>query len=372
MGRTIVRVLIDYRPALVRRTGVGAWVHGVVSGLAEAAAEQPALDLTIFSSSWKDRLGPVVEGVRRHDGRVPVRVLNFAWHRLGCPPVEWLTGRSYDIVHSPHPLLIPTRRARRVVTVHDLDFLDHPDRAEAEIRRDYPRLVRRHVQRADQVIVPSAHTAAEVTGRLGVPADRVTVCYNGAPAWQPRATAPSNGHVLYVGALTPRKNIDGLLDAYAVLLDRAGDGVPPLVLAGPTPARPPAWMTRLDQAPLHGRVQRTGYLDSAALLQAYRQAAVLVLPSLNEGFGRPALEAMAAGVPVVASNRGALPEVVGDAGLLVDPLDPTAVALAIERLLRDPTLARTCAARGVDRAARFTWRASAAALRGAYQAAWTR
>src|SRR6476620_9599848 len=119
-----VRILVDYRPALRERTGVGEYVHELAAALDR---QRPADDtLTLFSSSWKDRLTSVRPArARIVDTRVPVRFLNFSWHRLEFPPVEWLVG-PLDIAHSPSPLLIPTRRAARVVTIHDLDFLDHP------------------------------------------------------------------------------------------------------------------------------------------------------------------------------------------------------------------------------------------------------
>ena len=342
-------------------------MHCLVAALADGSGDTPPVDITVFSSSWKDRLGPVPASVDSYDGRVPVKLLNFAWHRLGWPPVEWLTGDTYDVVHSPHPLLIPSHSARQIVTVHDLDFLDHPDRAEAEIQRDYRDLVKLHVARADRVIVPSAFTASDVSRRLGVPDDRISVCYNGAPDWAPRGAWPDRGHILFVGALAPRKNIGRLLDAYAMLLERHAKTCPPLVLAGPPTATSPEWIERLEQPPFEDRVRCTGYLAPEALRSLYEDAAVLVLPSLHEGFGLPAVEAMTIGVPVVASNRGALPEVVGEAGLVVDPLDPAAIADAIERLLADHPFAQACVERGFQRAAKFTWKASAAALRQAYQ-----
>ncbi len=371
-----MRVLIDYRPALRRRTGVGEFVHQAVTALARLAATDPEagrLDLTVFSASWRDRLAdtddPLPEGVRWVDRRIPVRALNRAWHHMGWPPIERLAGASFDVVHSPEPLLMPARDAARVITIHDLDFLDHPEWAEREAQRDYPALVRRHAHRADRIVVPSEWTGAEVTRRLDVPAERIAVCRHGAPDIVARETVPAHGHLLFVGALTARKNVAGLVDAYARLVERR-PGAPALVLAGAMPDGPaPDWRSRCDAAPLAGRVRVTGYVDRATRDTLYAGARALVLPSFNEGFGLPALEAMAAGVPVVAAKRGALPEVVGDAGLLVDPDDPAAIADALERLLDDDELAARGAARGRERAQAFTWEASARALCEAYRQA---
>ena len=368
--RQFVRVLIDYRPALRDRTGVGEWVHSLVSALVDIGRDADPLDLTVFSSSWKNRLSSAPATVHTIDRRIPVGLLNYSWHRFGWPPVEWLTGARYDVVHSPHPLLIPTTRAAQVVTVHDLDFLDHPERTMAEVHRDYPELVRSHVHRARRVVVPSRFTASEVETRLGVDPDRITVCYNGAPDWAPRSDWPELGHILFVGSLTARKNVGLLLEAYRRLLEGdETDSVPPLILAGPPTTQAADWLTAIDEPPLRGRVHCTGYIDESALRELYEGASVLVLPSFHEGFGLPVVEAMTIGVPVVASDRGALPEVVGDAGLLIDPNEPIELALAIRRMLTDGPFARACAERGYQRAARFNWHESARTLKEAYERA---
>ena len=185
-----MRILIDYRPALRQRTGVGHYVHGLATAL---AARPPSDDsVTLFSSSWKDRLAPAaVAGARQIDARVPVSVLNLAWHRLEWPPVEWLAGPA-DIVQSMHPLMIPGGAAR-FVTIHDLYFLDRPDHASAEIRRDYPALAADHARRADGIIVNSEYTKGQVVERLHVAADKVTVCRPGRPEWPRRPHPVSAG-----------------------------------------------------------------------------------------------------------------------------------------------------------------------------------
>jgi glycosyltransferase involved in cell wall biosynthesis len=307
----------------------------------------------------------MLSGMRVANRRVPVRVLNRLWHRLAWPPVELLIKGPFDIAHSPHPLLLPTRDAARVVTIHDLDFLVNPERTRGEVRRDYPALVRRHAQLADHVIVNSAYTAGEVHRVLDVPMAAITVCRGGAPPWTPRREPPAEGHILFVGTLEPRKNVGGLLDGYERLLASRADA-PPLVLMGrSTPAAAP-WLERLRGPALANRVRQVGYVSDAARRQLYEQARLLVLPSFEEGFGLPVVEAMTMGVPVVASDRGAIPEVLGDAGLLVEPDDPDALADAMERLLFDTRLAAQATARGIRRATGFSWDASAVALHAGY------
>ncbi len=360
-----VRILIDYRPALRQRTGVGEYVHGLATAL-QASLSSPD-SLTIFSSSWKDRLpGDAVPGARRVDVRVPVRVLNFTWHRLEWPSIELFAGQL-DVVHSLHPLMIPSRSAARVVTVHDLYFLDRPGATAGEIRRDYQALAADHVRRADGVIVISEYTKRQVVERFHIDAEKVTVCLPAAPAW-PRRDEPSvPGPILFVGTVEPRKNVPGLLRAYSELVARRPDA-PELVVAGRLPAE--GISALLQEAPsIAGRVRALGYISDAERQRLYREASMLVMPSFDEGFGIPALEAMTIGVPVVAARRGALPEVVGDAGLLVEIEDPGALAAAMEYVLSDAGVRQRLADAGVRRSARFAWDTSAARLYDAYRAA---
>jgi glycosyltransferase involved in cell wall biosynthesis len=201
-----VRVLIDYRAALRERSGVGEYAHQLVRALLEQPSSDAAngrLDLSLFSSSWKDRLRlpPEVAGARAIDRRLPVGVLNFAWHRLQWPPAETLTQQEFDITHSLHPLMMPARHAAQVITIHDLHFLANPERTHSEIRRDYPALVHDHAGRADRVIVVSQFTAKEVERQLGVSSDRISVVRPGAPEWEPRPAVPANGYVLFLGTL---------------------------------------------------------------------------------------------------------------------------------------------------------------------------
>jgi len=361
-----VRIVIDYRSALRNRTGAGEYAHQLVRAL---AADSPADEaITVFSSSWKDRLDPDGLGaVGVVDRRIPNRILTYLWHRASWPPVERFAG-NVDVAHSFHPLLMPARRAAQVVTIHDLDFLAHPERTRAEIRRDYPVLAGPHARRADRVIVSSRYAAGEVVRLLNVPRDRITVCPAGAPEWMPRRGRPADGHILFLGTLEPRKNVGTLLDAYGSLLERRGD-TPPLVLAGKATPEAAPWLAAIERPPLAGRVKYLGYVPDSGRKALYDRALVLVLPSLEEGFGMTALEAMAMGVPVVASDRGSLPEVVGDAGLLIDPERGDALTAAIDLVLSDESAARRLGDAGLARAREFSWRASAGILRAAYREA---
>ncbi len=368
-----MRILVDYRPALRQRTGVGEYVHALAGALAATPDPTGAPDtITLFSSSWKDRPAPAaladLGGLSVVDRRIPVSVLTWCWNRWAWPPIETLAG-ACDVAHSASPLLLPARSAAQVITIHDLHFLRHPERMTAEMRRDFPRLAAAHAQRAHAIVVSSRFGMDDVARTLGVAHDRIYLCPPGAPGWAAdlgrTREAGSGRHILCLGTLEPRKNLGVLLDAYALLAARVPDA-PPLVLAGGVTPAAQAWVDRTTTAPLAGRVEVTGYVGDERRRALLADARMLVMPSLDEGFGLPVLEAMAAGVPVVVSSGGSLPEVAGEAAEPVDPSDVEGFAAAMARLLdRDAAIDAT--RRAGRRARDFDWHASAATVRRAYR-----
>jgi glycosyltransferase involved in cell wall biosynthesis len=354
---------LDVRPSLTRPTGVGTYVLGLLERLPRLAPEDR---FTYFSASLKERYpaGHWPGNVRLVDRRLPVRGLNLAWNRLGWPPLDRLVGAPLDLVHSPYPLLVPARRGKRVVTVHDLFFLKHPEMVGGEVRRDYVQLVRKHVARADGVICVSEYTAAEARRLLDVPEEKIAVTPHGIePAYYDAPTAEEvderlrrlglpRGGILYLGSDEKRKNLVTLVMAY-LTLSRRRPQVPPLVLVGPGSQ----WAQGGSR--VGPQIRATGYLDRGDVRALLAASAMLVLPSLEEGFGLPVVEAMASRLPVVCSNGSALSEVAGDAALLVEPRDANAVAQAVERLLDDPRLAASLRERGLARSRQFDWQRTA-------------
>jgi glycosyltransferase involved in cell wall biosynthesis len=361
-----MRILVDYRPALRARTGVGEYMRQLVRGYTATHGDEVA----VFTSSWKDRPSPTLAAELRAtvvDRRVPVATLNYLWHRLEWPPVELLAGHV-DVVHAAHPLLIPSRRAAQVVTIHDLFFLDHPDRVHGEIKRDYPALTPAHARRADAIVTPSAYTQRLVVERLGVPEDRVYVCPPTAPTWKTLGRAPNvpkGGYMLMLGTLEPRKNLGIVLDTFARLCDFMWE--PRLIIAGRATPEAAEWLARLSKPPLNGCVEYIGYVPDEKREELLAGARALLLPSLDEGFGLAALEAMSAGVAVVAAERGALPEVIGNGGLLVPPHDIFVWTDVIDRLARKDELVHRLASAGLERAKAFTSEGTAARLGQAYR-----
>lgn len=350
----------DIRPSLSRPTGVGTYVLGLVDRLPALAPDDR---FTYFSASLKERYPERTwpRNARLVDRRIPVRGLNAAWNRFGWPPLDRLVDRSLDLVHSPTPLLIPARRGKRIVTLHDLFFLKHPDLVGGETRRDFVKLVRDHVTRADGVICVSEYTASEARRLLDVPDEKIAVTPHGVDpifreppdeaelaATLRRLRLPSGG-ILYVGSAEKRKNLVALVMAYMTLARRKKHNLPPLVLAGPGSD----WAQAGSY--VGPQIVATGYLERAEVRALMAASATLVLPSLEEGFGLPVLEAMAAGLPVVCSRGTALAEVAGDAASLVDPHDVNGIAHAIERMLEDRATADLLRQRGLERSRAYEW-----------------
>jgi len=282
-----------------------------------------------------------------------------------------------DVLHGP--VNVAPRRAPcpTVVTVHDLAFLRFPNTLTPGRRRYLTAATRDAVRRAERVIAVSASTARDVVELLGAAPDLVTVVPLAAdPAFRPLPPAAlaafraerglARPFVLSVATLEPRKNLPLLLRAFARI---AADVEHDLVLVGAE-----GWMggelrATLGRLNLGDRVRLAGFGDPADLPSWYGAAELFVYPSLFEGFGLPPLEAMACGTPVVVSTAASLPEVVGDAALAIDPTDEAGLAASMGRVLFDPILAADLRARGLARAAGFSWARTAAATVGVYREA---
>ncbi len=270
-----------------------------------------------------------------------------------------------------------------VVTVHDLSFLRYP-RAFRRFNRAYLAwMTRVAVRKAVRVIAVSESTRQDVIALCGAAAEKVVVVPNGVtpdfcPADRQAVAAfrQSRGlperFILFLGTLEPRKNIERLIEAYAHLTQRQWRGAgtaPMLVIAGAKGWFYDTIFARVAQLGLAERVIFPGFVPAEELPWWYRAAEIFVYPSLFEGFGLPVLEAMACGTPTITSNVSSLPEVAGDAALLVAPNDPTALAEAMARVLDGPDLAAWMRAVGLEQASRFSWQRTAAETAAVYDAA---
>jgi glycosyltransferase involved in cell wall biosynthesis len=350
-----MKVAYDVGPLLDPPTGVGRYTMELGRALEARAVELVRYAVALRGSS---------DGIAAR-WRVPARVAQSAWRRLGWPSLEALVG-AVDLVHATNFVLPSVARTPGVVTVHDLSFFREDTFPGGERLRE---LVPWSARRAAAVLVPSRAIAAEVEARLEVPRERIHVTHEGvSPVFfgaTPLADAAlarlgiSRPYAVAVGTLEPRKNLARLLQAWSDVADSLRMWT--LVLAGP-----PGWGPQLPPA---AGVVPIGWVGDATLPGLLAGAEVFCYPSLYEGFGLPPLEAMAAGTPALVGGYPAAEEVLGDACMVVDPEDTSALGAGLERLAHDGRLRRRLSLAGKTRAAGYTWAGTARATTAAYAAA---
>jgi glycosyltransferase involved in cell wall biosynthesis len=351
-----VRIALDTTALYDARTGVGRFTAAVL----ERLARRPDVDVTAYAVTWRGRddLRTLVPaGVDVGRGPMAARPLRELWRRVDWPPIEWWTGPA-DVVHGPNFVVPPARRAARVVTVHDLTPVRFPELCTRDTLQ-YPALIDRAVRSGAWVHAVSASVAAEVIEAFPVDPDRVVVVANGVDAvagGDPaagRQLAGGDRYVLAVGTVEPRKDLPLLVRAFDAVA--AADPAVRLVIAGPDGWGAAALAGAISDAHHRDQVVRLGWVTDDQRADLLAGAAILAYPSRYEGFGLPPLEAMAAGLPVVTTSVGALPEVLGDAAVLVPPNDERALAAAIAAVLDDDGRRAELTARGRARAAAYDW-----------------
>jgi glycosyltransferase involved in cell wall biosynthesis len=326
-----MRIALDATYAIgPNLSGVGLYSREILSGL---AALQPEVRFDFCCRPHRYSRRGELPAARN------VRV------RLFLDP---LMPRGAGLFHGLNQRLPRMRFRRTVATFHDL-FVMTGDYSTAEFRARFTAQARQAARRADLIIAVSAFTKSQVVALLDVPESRVRVIHHGTrPLFFP--SADRQPVILNVGAIQKRKNITRLVEAFETV-----DPEWRLVLAGSAGYGAREILDRIGRSPARQRISVLGYVSQADLAAWYRKAAIFAFPSLDEGFGMPVLEAMAAGTPVIASNRSALPEVAGEAALLVDPEDTSGVASALKTLIQNEDFRRELAQRGICRAQCFTW-----------------
>jgi glycosyltransferase involved in cell wall biosynthesis len=294
--------------------------------------------------------------------------------------VPWVLHRERpDVFHAPHYVMPPAVRCRSIVTIHDCIHLMFPQYLPNRAAYLYAKAsMWMAARRSHKILTVSEASKRDIIRFLNVPASKVVVVYNAmderfgvAPSEEAIARVREryqldHRFVLYVGNIKPHKNLVRLVEAFEQLRARGFDDLT-LLIIGDEISKLPALRRAVHSHKLHKHVRFLGYLPDDTLAVLYRLADVFVFPSLYEGFGLPPLEAMACGAPVVTSNVSSLPEVTGDAAVLVDPYDATSIADGVAKVLSDPALRSEMRVKGIARAREFSWERSVSRTRQIYQ-----
>jgi glycosyltransferase involved in cell wall biosynthesis len=375
---TLADVGIDYTPAYFQGGGVGRYVRELVGAL---ALEDEELSYRLWVAGVLRSALPDVPGVNFGWRTVPVSMEWWLriWYRARVWfPVEVVAGRA-RIFHATDFVLPPTLfGTTAIVTVYDLSFVRAPESSSPRLRAFLNRVVPGSVGRADCVLVDSRMTRDDLVELYGVDGDKIVVLWGGVDkkfvpvfssdlfmTMRSKYTIGERPYILSVGTVQPRKNYSRLIQAVWQLRSQGYDL--DLVISGGRGWLEDAIYETIKTYNMQEHVHMIGYADDADLPALYSGAVCVALPSLYEGFGLPVLEAMACGTPVVTSNVSSLPEVAGDAAVLVDPYDVEAIAHAIQTVVDDEALRQRLITGGLERASQFTWSRAAKQLMALYR-----
>jgi len=359
--RVGINGLLLAQGATYRRTGVSRYIESLLASLLPVGQGD---ELVAYVDRAVEDLGP---HIRIQPAPISVRkpAVRIGWELVGLP----LRARrdALDIFHGTVNVVPPLMGCPAVVTIHDLAFLRFPEQVTDKRYHYLNYIVGKSARGAAAVIVPSMATGEDVAELLQVPPDRIAVVPLGvSPRFQPAANdeidrmRQKHGlfkpYVLAVGTIEPRKNLPRLIQAMARIQHDVEED---LVLAGPS-----GWLTEeveltISRAQLGDRIKRPGYIDDVDLVPLYSAASVVAMPSLYEGFGLPVLEAMATGAPVVTSCVSSLPEVAGDAAVLIDPTSVESIADGLKCVILDSELRAGLRDAAIRRASLFTWERTA-------------
>jgi glycosyltransferase involved in cell wall biosynthesis len=354
-----MRILIDGTPLLLRSAGVKTHVHNWIQSLRQIAS---ACKVDVF---------PMLNSFTRFSHERSVVSFPGTLWRLSFLQLANYTGldavrllhQQPDVFHVSHQFWSPPHHVRITTTIYDMTCWVVPETHPFYNVKGAKRFAQRVITRVDGLIANSQSAKQDAIRILGLPEDKIEVIHPGvAEAYfraymaDSRARVKKYGllkpYIFFVGAIEPRKNLDMLLDAYQQLPGSLRDEFD-LVLAGPAGWATPKTLVRIRRGP--PGVRYLGYVAEQDLPELTAGASIFVYPSLYEGFGLPVAQAMAAGAPVITSNVSSLPEVCGDAALLIDPRSATELRDAIAKLLLSPTMQEALRKRGHERARLFTW-----------------
>jgi glycosyltransferase involved in cell wall biosynthesis len=375
-----MHIAIDYTPAVHQRAGIGRYTRGLVQALTRLDSENQ-YTLMVLGRTGAHFIPPTLPtNFKLRFAPISDRWATVLWYRLNLPlPVELFSGQA-DLFHGPS-FTLPPSLTPSLLTVHDLSFLRYPQGAHPALLAWLTKAVPRSLRRARHVLADSESTRADLIELMQVPTDRITVIGAGVeerfqPVTEPETLGQIQARyklpdrfILSVSTLEPRKNFTGLIAAFSQMA--AASEMPSiadlhLVIAGGK-----GWLyddifAAAKTSPFRERIHFAGYVADEDLPALYSLATLFAFPSHYEGFGIPVLEAMACGTPVVCANNSSLPEIAGDAALMVEATDMEALADAMRRLVVDSLLREKLIRRGYEQARKFRWEEAARRLLGVY------
>lgn len=370
-------IAIDYTPAYEQGGGIGRYARGLVDGLASVDNVNDYRLFVAGLASGDNGQLPVAGGNFAWCGtRISPRNLARLWHRLRIPLVVELFTGPINLFHATDFVLPPLLSSTKsILTVHDLSYVRVPDVATPSLRRYLEDVVPRSLNRADYILADSDATRSDIIDVYGVSDARVQTFYCGissffSPSLLDMTTRNYYGipqgipFLFSIGTVQPRKNYGRLIEALAIIRSRGYDI--DLVIAGGKGWLEDPIYAAIETTQMKQHVHFIGYAEEKDLPSLYSAAECVVFPSLYEGFGFPVLEGMACGTPVITSNVSSLPEVAGDAALMIDPYDVEALTDAIQKVLDNSDLRAQMIQRGFEQAKLFTWERSARELRQIY------
>ena len=357
-----MRIGIDARLVFYNRAGIGQYILRLVESLAHL---DPQDDEFVLLQSQKDK-----SAIINSNGFVRKSLWTPSHNRFEQPALSFEVSRlKLDLLHSPDFIPPFRRKCKSVITVHDLAFLLYPHFLTKESARYYGQIDQAW-RKTDHIIAVSEATKQDSIKMLGVPEKKITVIHEAAnPMYRQlppeeaqqrvrRKYKLTKDFILFVSTIEPRKNLPGLLQAYRRLRDKyKRDEI--LVIAGSK-----GWLWEevyetVENLGLEKHVAFLGRVPTADLVYLYNAARLLVHPSFYEGFGLTPLEAMTCGTPVIVSNTASLPEVVGDAGVMINPHDVDGLTVAMWRVLTEEELRQDLISKGLKRSSKFSWQKAA-------------
>jgi glycosyltransferase involved in cell wall biosynthesis len=361
-----MKIGIDGSPILKEKTGVGNYVYNLIKWLGNIdSVNEYSIFLNSFKGSFNANIKYQNFKIKRF--RIPGKILMLSWGYLKFPPIDLLTGK-FDIFHSTNFIIPPKKEGKIIITIHDLYFMKYPENTELFGGRYFKRFLPSNINKVDKIIAVSRSTKRDIINILGVNEDKIEVIYEGVDnIFKPindrvkvlkikdRYSLPDK-FILFVGSIEPRKNILSLIKSFSLIRSKIEHK---LVVVGSKGWGYKNIFDAIDSLNLRKSVMFTGYVPEYDLPYIYNASDLFVFPSFYEGFGLPVLEAMACGIPVIASNRSSIPEIIGDSGIVIDPDNIHELKDAMLNLLNNDELKKRLIDKGIKRASMFSWEKTA-------------